>query len=120
MKTSILAAAVAFAVSAGAAAAQTAPADSVDGVWQGELKVHQDSLPIVIHFGQQVTGDSPAERIFGAPGTLQQTGDRYKVVFRDVGEFDGALTKDGKLTGTYTRGDLSEPLVLERQEAAKP
>jgi hypothetical protein len=110
-------AAVSLAAFAATAAAQTPP---LGGDWQGVVKVRQDALPIVIHLGSQVTGDSPAERIFGDPGKLEQAGDRYKVTFQSGGEFDGALTKEGKLQGTYTKDDLSVPLVLERQQAAAP
>lgn len=121
MRALLCAAAVGLAAFGVCARAQTPPAAiSVIGDWQGALKVHQDSLPLVFHFGAQVTGDSPAERIFGAPGKLEQAGDKYKVTFQDVGEFEGALTKDGKLSGTYTRGDLTEPLVLEREGPQKP
>jgi len=109
--------AVSLAALAATAAAQT-PAAPLGGDWQGVVKVRQDALPIVIHLGGQVTGDSPAERIFGDPGKLEQADGRYKVTFQSGGEFDGALTKDGKLQGTYTKDDLSVPLVLERQAVA--
>jgi hypothetical protein len=112
---------LALAMIGGAAAAQTAaaPAD-VGGDWQGQMKVHQEMLPIVIHLGSQVTGDSPAERLFGVPGKLEQTGDKLKVTLQTGGVFEGALTKAGKLEGEYTRGDFTIPVVLERQAAAAP
>lgn len=111
-------AAFALAVVAGGAAAQTAP---TDGVWQGQIKVRQDTLPIVLHLGAQVTGDSPAERMFGVPGKLEEAGGRVKVTLQSGAVFDGALTKTGKLEGAYSQGSLEVPLVLERQvEPAKP
>ena len=119
MKIGIGLAAASVVVLAGAAAAQTAP-PAVDGVWQGQMKLRQDSLPVVIHLGPQVTGDSPAERVFGVPGKLEQAGEHYKVTLEDGVVFDGVLTKGGKLEGAYTRGELSVPLVLERQAEAKP
>jgi hypothetical protein len=84
------------------------------------MKVHQEMLPIVIHLGSQVTGDSPAERLFAIPGKLEQSGDKLVVTLATGGVFDGAMTKAGKLEGTYTRGDLTVPVVLERQAAAAP
>lgn len=113
-------AALSLAAWGGAAGAQAPPAPVIGGDWQGDVKVRKDSLPIVIHLGTAVTGDSPAERIFGEPGKLEQAGDRYKVTLQSGGEFEGALTKEGRLQGTYTKGDLTVPLVLEKQAAPKP
>lgn len=110
---------LAVALAAGSAAAQTAPA-ATDGDWQGQIKVRQDSLPIVLHLGAQVTGDSPGERMFGVPGKLEQAGGRLKVTLQSGGVFDGTLTKAGKLEGTYSEGSLEVPLVLERQVAPAP
>jgi hypothetical protein len=123
MKSTIGAGALALAMIAGGALAQTvpaAPAADVGGDWQGQMKVHQEMLPIVIHLGSQVTGDSPAERLFGVPGKLEQTGGRLKVTLQTGGVFEGALNKAGKLEGEYTRGDFTVPVVLERQLAAAP
>lgn len=120
MRRIVWMAALSLAAWGAAAAAQAPPAAAIGGDWQGDIKVRKDSLPIVIHLGTAVTGDSPAERIFGDPGKLEQAGDRYKVTFQSGGAFEGALTKDGKLQGTYTKDDLSVPLVLERQMAPKP
>src|SRR4051794_12436814 len=121
MKITIWAAAAALAVIAGAAAAQTssgaAGGADLAGDWQGQMKVHQEMLPIIIHLGNQVTGDSPAERLFGVPGKLEQSGDKLTVTLQTGGVFEGALTKAGKLEGAYTRGDLTVPVVLERQAA---
>ena len=122
MKTTIGVAALALAVIGGAAAAQ-APVQAAGGAnlagdWQGQMKVHKELLPIVIHLGSEVTGDSPAERLFGVPGKLEQNGDKLTVTLQTGGVFEGALTKAGKLEGAYTRGDFTVPVVLERQAAA--
>lgn len=120
MKALVLGAALAL--TAGATAAQpVAPAQpTVSGVWQGQVKVDKDQLPLIFHLGDKVTGDSPAERLFDDPGKLEQAGDKYKVTLQSGGEFEGALGKDGKLTGTFSKGSFSAPLVLERQAAPKP
>jgi hypothetical protein len=120
MRSVLWTVALSLAALGGAAAAQAQPAPVIGGDWQGDVKVRKDSLPIVIHLGAAVTGDSPAERIFGEPGKLVQAGDRYKVTLQSGGEFEGALTKEGRLQGTYTKGDLTVPLVLEKQAAPKP
>jgi len=119
---------VALALVAGAAMGQTAAPGAaagapavVSGVWQGEVKAGKDQLPIIIRLGAQVSGDSPAERLFADPGKLEQTGDSYRVTFQSGGAFEGALGKDGKLTGTFSKGNFSAPLVLVKQaEPAKP
>jgi hypothetical protein len=116
---SVFAAGVLALALAGAAAAQTAAPTEVAGDWHGAVKVRDQSLPLVFHLGPQVTGDSPAEARFGIPGQIQQAEGKYKVSFISGGEFEGVL-KDGKLEGTYTRGPLSLPLVLERKAAATP
>ena len=105
---------------AGAAAAQGPAPAEVAGDWQGHVKVRDQSLPLVFHLGPEVTGDSPAEARFGIKGQLQQADGKYKVSLTSAGDFEGVL-KDGKLEGTYTRGSLNVPLVLERKAAeAKP
>jgi len=112
----------ALALVAGAAMGQTAPTAapagapaSVTGVWQGEVKAGKDELPIIIRLGAEVSGDSPAERLFADPGKLEQKGDSYKVTFQSGGVFEGALGKDGKLTGAFSKGSFSAPLVLVKQ-----
>ena len=109
---------LALTMTAGSAAAQAPAGTATNGDWQGQITVRKDSLPIVLHLGAQVTGDSPAERMFGVPGKLEQTGDRLKVTLQSGGVFDGALTKGGKLEGTYSQGAVEVPLVLERQLSA--
>jgi len=121
MKTLIMGAALAL-VAAGASAQPAAPAGAtVTGDWQGQVTAGKEQLPIILHLGAQVTGDSPAERVFGDPGKLEQAGDKLKVTFQSGGVFEGELGKDGKLTGAFSKGSFSAPIVLVRQaEAAKP
>ena len=122
MKAILLGAARALAAgafTAGTAWGQAAPA-AVTGVWQGSVKAGGDQLPIIIHLGETVSGDSPAERLFGDPGKLEQAGEKLKVTFQSGGEFDGALGKDGKLAGTFSKGGFSAPLVLEKRAAPTP
>ena len=100
----------------GAAAAQAPAAGEVAGDWQGYVKVRDQSLPLVFHLGDEVTGDSPAEARYGIKGELQLQDGKYRISFISGGTFEGEL-KAGKLDGTYTRGALVVPLVLERQAA---
>jgi hypothetical protein len=125
MKRFALGAALALVAGAamGQTAAPSAPATAspgVSGVWQGEVKAGKDALPIVIRLGAQVSSDSPAERLFADPGKLEQTGEKLKVTFQSGGEFEGVLTKDGKLTGAFSKGNFSGPLVLVKQADPKP
>ena len=117
MKTIILAASLSL-VLAGVAVAQPAPPE-VAGDWQGVVSVGDQSLPIVIHLGAAVTGDSPSENRFDIAGTLENAGGKYKVSFVSGGVFEGALT-DGKLVGAYSKGDVSVPLTLERKAPTPP
>ena len=116
MKSLFLAGAVALAI-AGAAAAQPAPAE-VKGDWQGAISVEGRALPIVVHLGDEITGDSPAEDRYGIAGKLETAGGKYKVSFISGSVIEVAL-KDGKLEGVLTSGQLSAPLVLERKPAEK-
>lgn len=117
MRAMILGVALAFA--AGTAGAQ--PETSLTGEWHGEVTAGKEQLPIILHLGQQVSSDSPSERLFGDPGKLEQAGDKLKVTFQSGGAFEGALGKDGKLAGTFSKGRFSAPIVLVRQpEAPKP
>ena len=113
---SMIAAGVLTLAMAGAAAAQGPAPAEVAGDWQGHVKVRDQSLPLVFHLGPQVTGDSPAEARFGIPGQIVKADGKYRLSLTSAGEFEGVL-KDGKLEGTYTRGPLSLPLVLERTAA---
>jgi hypothetical protein len=99
---------------ASASAAQAPAAGEVSGDWQGYVKVRDQSLPLVFHLGPEVTGDSPAEARYGMRGEMQQADGKYRISFESGGTFEGQL-KAGKLEGTYTRGALIVPLVLERK-----
>jgi hypothetical protein len=104
-----------------APAATTATGATVTGDWQGQVTAGKEQLPIILHLGAQVTSDSPSERVFGDPGKLEQAGDKLKLTFQSGGAFEGALGKDGKLEGTFSKGSFSAPIVLVRQaEAPKP
>lgn len=114
--------AAALVLAAGATARAQAPAQpgAVNGVWQGEVTVQKEALPIVIRLGEQVSGDSPAERLFGDPGKLEQAGGKLRVTFQSGAVFEGELTKDGKLSGAFSKGAINAPLVLVKQADPKP
>ena len=118
MKSLFLAGAVALAI-AGAAAAQPAPAE-VRGDWAGAVTVEGRTLPIVVHLGDEITGDSPAEDRYGIAAKLEKDGAKYRVSFISGSTFEGVL-KDGKLEGVLTAGGgaVNAPLTLERKAAEK-
>ena len=123
---SALAAATLFISGTRAADEPTLPsAKSLDGIWQGALKLSGIELRIVVHIGKdkdgklQATMDSPDQ---SAKGILVDTamldGDDVQIeVKRIQGTFTGKLGEDGqKITGTWKQAGTELPLVLERTD----
>ena len=93
----------------------------LEGSWEGSLDVNGTTLRLLLKLSNRPEG--------GATGTLAsldqggaeapvaavvQTGSHLKVLIPViVGTFEGDL-KDGQLTGTWTQGPGTLPLVLKR------
>lgn len=120
MKHKVAALVLALAFAAGGALAQAPAPPEVSGIWRGAVEAEGASLPIVIHIDATATGDSPDEQVFRVPGKLEHVGESYRVTFQSGGVFEGRLTKEGKLSGTYSKEGQSVPLVLEREAPPKP
>lgn len=116
MKTILLIGAMTLAL-AGAAAAQSAPPE-VAGDWKGQVDAATVTLPIVLHLGAAVTGDSPSENRFGIPGKLEKADGKYRVSFETGGVIEVILTKEGRLEGDFSKDGHTAPLTLEREPAS--
>jgi hypothetical protein len=113
----MLIAAAAAVLMAGAAWSEAPAAPELAGDWQGEITLGDQTVPVVLHFGQAVTADSPAEQRFGIAATLEHTGGVYKVTFVSGSELDLQLTPEGELKGSWSKDNLTAPLVLKRKAA---
>jgi D-alanyl-D-alanine-carboxypeptidase/D-alanyl-D-alanine-endopeptidase len=103
------------------ALAQSSPAD---GIWLGTLTVGGQSIRAQVHLDKGATGcvfDSVDQKVFGLPcGSVKVAGDAVSFEVPAVqGRWVGTLSGDGKtLTGSWSQGPGSLPLVMTRQAAA--
>ena len=110
------------ALSLGTAFAQ----DAFNGDWEGVIGPDSLNLSVIVHFetGQEgLTGtvDIPAQSARGLPLEMVETTDDAVVftIAETPGEptFEGELTDDDLITGTFTQGGQSLPFRLERRVA---
>jgi uncharacterized protein len=107
------------------AAAQPAPGSagaSFEGHWEGKLTTPGGSLRVVFHVVAQPDGslkatmDSPDQGAAGIPVT-RAVADKTTLRLESQaigGSFYGSRDKDGSLSGTWSQGGGSLPLVLKR------
>ena len=110
-----------------------APANSgeiqvLEGAWEGTLDVNGSQLHLRFHFTKNADGsmtgtlDSVDQGVNGLPITaISRTGDTVKLDVRTIsGAFEGSLNKEATtMTGTWTQGPGSLPLILQRKSAEK-
>lgn len=110
----------------GAAAAQEKAA-SIIGDWQGSLSVGKRTLNLALHVTAAPEGLPNASLVDlqqggeGLPGRIiEQTGATSQVLFLDAGaDYTATVSADGQtLTGKWSQGALSLPLVMTRAAAA--
>jgi hypothetical protein len=98
----------------------------LEGSWEGPLDVNGTVLRLVLKLANDANGakgtlislDQGAVEI--PVSTIAQDGSRLKVTVGMIsGVFDGEL-KAGELTGVWTQGPLSLPLVLKRAATSPP
>ncbi len=108
------------ALSLGAAFAQ----DAFNGDWEGVVGPDSLNLSVIVHFeagqdGLTGTADIPAQSARGLPLEILETTDDAVVftIAETPGEptFEGELTDDDLITGTFTQGGQSLPFRLERR-----
>ena len=98
----------------------------LEGTWEGPLDVNGTVLRLVLKLANEADGakgtlislDQGAIEI--PVSTIAQDGSRLKVTVGMIsGAFDGEL-KGGELTGVWTQGPISLPLVLKRAATSPP
>jgi hypothetical protein len=93
----------------------------LEGSWEGPLDVEGTTLRLVLKLSNQPDGTATGTLVSVDQGgaelpiaTIIQTGTHLKVVVLAVaGTYEGDL-KDDQLSGTWTQGQRSFPLVLKR------
>ena len=105
-------------------------AQTVEGDWQGTLKVSAGEVRLVLHVtkdekgGLKATLDSPDPNARGIPVTsISFVEPALRFEIQDIGSFEGAIDKElATVSGTWTvaatQGGGSLPLVLKRAGAA--
>jgi hypothetical protein len=93
----------------------------LEGSWEGALDVNGTRLRLVFKLSNRPEGTATATVVSVDQGGVEipaaavvQTGSHLTIVVRQVaGTYEGDL-KDGQLTGTWTQGPGTLPLVLKR------
>jgi pimeloyl-ACP methyl ester carboxylesterase len=94
----------------------------LDGIWSGELAVGTQKLPLVFRTtpeGNWVM-DSPQQGATGIPAELSISGDGLIriTVSAAQGFYEGRLTPEGIIDGTWNQPGFQAPLLLSRGNAA--
>ena len=109
--------------------AVSARAQTVEGDWQGTLKVSAGEVRLVLHVtkdekgGLKATLDSPDPNARGIPVTsISFVEPALRFEIQEIGSFEGAIDKElATVSGTWTvaatQGGGSAPLVLKRAGA---
>jgi uncharacterized protein len=102
-------------------------AQSIEGQWNGLLKVQGAQLRLVFHItleeGQYLaTMDSPDQ---GAKGIKVQSAvfdpPNLTLSLPNLGiQYEGLLNQDQTISGTFKQGALTVPLVLSKEKPARP
>src|SRR6266480_2111398 len=110
--------------------AVSARAQTVEGDWQGTLKVSAGEVRLVLHVtkdekgGLKATLDMPDENAMGTPVTsISFVEPILKFEIQQIASFEGAIDKErATISGTWTvsatQGSGSLPLVLKRAGTA--
>jgi hypothetical protein len=101
----------------------TTTTSSIDGAWAGTLDLGSAKLHVIFHISSSPTGlsatlDSPDQNATGIPTTSTTlTGDTLTIEAAALhGTFTGTVAKDhSAITGTWTQGPNTLPLVLTKQ-----
>ncbi|MDX1334036.1 MAG: alpha/beta hydrolase, partial [Robiginitalea sp.] len=101
-------------------------AQDITGQWNGILKVQGTQLRLVFHLtqngeGYEATMDSPDQGATGIPVTtvrFEPPDFRLEVAAAGI-VYEGSLTPDRRIAGTFKQGGLSLPLDLSREMPEK-
>ena len=101
-------------------------AQDITGQWNGLLKVQGIQLRVVFNISKTVTGfsstmDSPDQGAKGIPVTSTSFENSVlKLTVTNLGvEYEGTLTKNNNITGTFRQAGQSFPMVLSREKIEK-
>jgi len=105
------------------AASKPAKPSDIDGTWQGTLDTGQVKLTVVVHIintegGLTATMDSPDQHATGIPvNSVTRKGSAFTLEVTSIGgKFEGEISTDLKrIDGSWSQGDASLPLRLEKQ-----
>lgn len=102
------------------------------GIWNGELRVGPNRLPIVLNISDSlgllnVTLDSPAQGVTGIPTESSESGDTLKLAVPMLGvKYTGVKSGDA-IVGTFSQQGYDFPLtldagpyVMERPQTPRP
>ncbi len=111
-----------------AAQLATAQTPTASGVWLGTLAAGPQTLRIQLHLQPEITGpgacvlDSIDQRAFGIPCQITVSTRQIEIKVPAVsGGWTGTLSAEGNtLSGTWSQGGGSLPLILARQQTAAP
>jgi len=99
---------------------------SVEGQWNGLLKVQGNQLRLIIHVsktdsGYVATMDSPDQGAKGIPvSNISFEKDVLKIEIASIGmKYEGALTQDNQIVGEFRQLTFSTPLTLTRAVPVK-
>ena len=108
--------------------AVSARAQTVEGDWQGTLKVSAEEVRLVLHVTKDEKGGLKAtldiQNEMGNPVTsISFVEPALRFEIQEIGSFEGAIDKErATISGTWTvaatQGGGSSPLVLKRAGAA--
>jgi len=95
-------------------------AQEITGSWEGVLEIQNTHLRIIFHIEKKdttftTTMDSPDQGAFGLPttrSTFQEN--KLEIVAAGLGLFYRGTLENDSITGTFTQGGISFPLVLKR------
>ena len=103
--------------------AVSARAQTVEGDWQGALKARAEEFRLVLHVTKDEKGGLKAtldiQNAMGNPVTsISFVEPALRFEIQDIGSFEGAIDKErATISGTWTQGGGSAPLVLKRAGA---
>lgn len=97
---------------------------NIEGVWEGELEVFGNKLPLVFHIEQTASGysakmDSPVQQAFGIPADqVSFNQNELSIEISSIGmRYEGSLNADfDQFSGTFKQGGMAFPFDLIRSE----
>lgn len=97
---------------------------SLHGDWEGTLRLPMGSLKLVLHINQEgstptITMDSPQQGAYDIPMHIERLDSQglRGIIAKLMMSYEGSLTEEGVLQGTFEQGGTKLPLSFKRQSA---